>query len=140
MPITKSAIKQMKQANVAKKHNREIKANFRNKVKAVHKDLQADGKNVPTLASEAFAALDKAAKNNIIHKRTAARRKARLMAQINKVTGKSIELKSAKTKTTPAKTKATTTKTSAKKPAVKATTKPARSTNAGGKPIKKASK
>lgn len=84
MPITKSAIKAMKQADKARIHNREIKANYRNKIKAVHKDIEAGGKNVAKLTSEAFSLIDKTAKNNIIHKKTAARRKSRLVLSINK--------------------------------------------------------
>ena len=98
MPVIKSAIKQMKQAEAARKKNREVKAVFRNKVKAVQKDLKARGDNVPNLTSEAYAAIDKAAKKNIIHKKTAARKKSRLVLSINKSLGKQIELKSNKTK------------------------------------------
>jgi small subunit ribosomal protein S20 len=138
MPITKSAIKQMKQANAAKKHNRDIKTNYKNKVKAVQKDLLAGGSHVATLASDAFAALDKAAKTNVIHKRTAARRKARLMALVNKTTKKPVELKSTKVKTAVAKPKITkTAKPTAKKPAVKKATT---ATNTTKKTTKKASK
>lgn len=122
MPITKSAIKQMKQAEKSREHNREVKAKFRNKVKAVHKDLASGGKNVATLASDAFSALDKAAKKNVIHKRTAARRKSRLMAAIQKAGVKTVELKSTKVKQEKPKTtmkkstnKATTTKKTTKK-------------------------
>jgi small subunit ribosomal protein S20 len=129
MPITKSAIKQMKQAETRRKHNREVKADFRNKIKAVQKDLDSGGKNVASLASETFSALDKAAKRNIIHKRTAARRKSRLMSLLNKTMQKPLELKSSKDKsvkmTTPAKAKKAKVKT------VKKTTKKS------VKPIKK---
>jgi len=96
MPITKSAIKAMKQADKARIHNREIKANYRNKIKAVHKDIEAGGKNVAKLTSEAFSLIDKTAKNNIIHKKTAARRKSRLVLSINKTRKEPAVLASAK--------------------------------------------
>jgi len=96
MPITKSAIKAMKQADKARIHNREIKANYRNKIKAVHKDIEAGGKNVAKLTSEAFSLIDKTAKNNIIHKKTAARRKSRLVLSINKTRKEPAVLISAK--------------------------------------------
>jgi len=138
MPITKSAIKQMKQANVAKKHNRDIKANYKNKVKAVQKDLLTGGSHVATLASDAFAALDKAAKTNVIHKRTAARRKARLMSLINKTIKKPVELKSTKVKTVSAKPKTAKTTESTKPTTKKTATK--KTTTTTKKTTKKASK
>lgn len=86
----------MKQADKARIHNREIKANYRNKIKAVHKDIEAGGKNVAKLTSEAFSLIDKTAKNNIIHKKTAARRKSRLVLSINKTRKEPTVLVSAK--------------------------------------------
>ena len=98
MPIIKSAKKQMKQAEVARKNNREVKADFRRKVKDVMKDIQAGGQKVQGLTSEAYAAIDKAAKRNVIHKNTASRIKARLTLAINKSIGQTIVLASSKVK------------------------------------------
>jgi len=124
MPVIKSAIKQMRQAEAARKKNREVKASFRNKVKAVQKDLEAGGQNASKLASEAFSAIDKAAKKNIIHKKTAARRKSRLVLSINKSLGKTVELKSDRTKTaTVVKPKKITTKSAKPKTTKKPTKK-----------------
>jgi small subunit ribosomal protein S20 len=94
MPVTKSAIKAMKQANAAKTRNRAVKADFRGKVKAVKKDVTAGGKNAEVLASTAIQAIDKAAKRGVIHPKAASRRKSRLMLALNKSLGKAVELKS----------------------------------------------
>jgi ribosomal protein S20 len=116
MPIKKSQIKAMKQANAATARNRAVKADFRAKVKAVKKAAEADGKNVDKLMSEAYQAIDKAAKRNVIHPAAAARRKSRLTAFLTKALKKPVEPKTIKEKTEkPAKT-------AAKKPATKATT------------------
>lgn len=115
MPVTKSAIKAMKQANAAKERNRKVKADFRGKVKTTKKEVVAGGKDIEMLASKAIQAIDKAAKKGVIHKKAADRRKSRLMLSINKALGKAVELKTVKTKE----------KTEAKKPTAKKTTKKA---------------
>ena len=84
MPITKSAVKAMKQADKARIHNREIKNDYRKKVKAVNKEIEVKGDNLSQLVSEAFSLIDKAAKKNVIHKNTAARKKSRLYIKANK--------------------------------------------------------
>ncbi|MEI6266788.1 MAG: 30S ribosomal protein S20 [bacterium] len=117
MPITKSAIKAMKQSRKANDRNKVVKADYKAKVKAVKKESAGDSKNLGKLASLAVQSLDKAAKNGVIHKRTAARKKSRLAKALERTTGKSIELNSikepvslakpkvsAKSKTTPKKT------------------------------------
>lgn len=96
MPVTKSAIKAMKQANAAKARNRAVKADFRGKVKAVKKDVTAGGKEAEALASKAIQAIDKAAKRGVIHPKAADRRKSRLMLALNKTLGKAVILKSTK--------------------------------------------
>lgn len=118
MPIIKSAIKQMKQAEAARDRNRGVKVVFRNKVKAIQKDLTDGGKNSSTLVSDAFSAIDKAAKNGVIHKNAAARKKSRIVKMVNSANSKPLELKSVKKKVE--KPTATTKKTtSTKKPAKK---------------------
>ncbi len=86
----------MRKSEAARLVNRDVKNNYKSKVKAVKKDLIAGGKDVATLASEAISALDKAAKKGVLHKKAAARRKSRLMLSINKALEKNIELKSTK--------------------------------------------
>ena len=79
MPIKKSAIKKAKQDEVRRLRNRLTKIAFRSKMKAV-KEIIANGetKELGTKLSEAFSALDKAAKKGVIHKNTASRKKSRL--------------------------------------------------------------
>lgn len=86
MPIKKSAVKRVKQNIKSRSENRALKEAFRLNVKNILKDLKAGKKeevikNLPAT----YKALDKAAKNNAIHKNTAARRKSRLMKKINAI-------------------------------------------------------
>lgn len=115
MPVTKSAIKAMKQANAAKLRNQAVKTDFRTKVKAVKKAVANGEKNIGELVSTAIQAIDKAAKRNVIHKEAASRRKSRLMLAVNKITGNPVEAKSIKTKSEKTTTtKKTTTKKASK--------------------------
>ena len=117
MPITKSAIKAMKQADKARVHNRDIKASYRSKIKNVQKEVSTKGKDVAKLTSEAFSVIDKAVKKNIIHKNTGARRKSRLVLSINKHQEKPLVLET--TKESANKLKIAKPKTPAKKPTIK---------------------
>lgn len=129
MPVIKSAIKAMKQSNAARERNRVIKADFRGKVKLVRKDVEtASGKDAEKLLASAVQAIDKAAKRGVLHKRTAARRKSRLMLAINKATGKPVVTKAVKVKSDkpaakPAVKKTAPKATAPKKTAPKATTR-----------------
>jgi small subunit ribosomal protein S20 len=74
----KSALKRAGQNEVRRMRNRSVKT----RVKTVVKDVrQAAADNAPETADrfrEAQAAIDKAAKKGVLHKRTAARKVARL--------------------------------------------------------------
>ncbi|MEO8065505.1 MAG: 30S ribosomal protein S20 [Candidatus Doudnabacteria bacterium] len=86
MPNTKSAMKAMRQN--AKRRITNLKAldAIRKTVKNVRKLAEAGNKSDAHKAlSAAFAALDKAAKKNIIHKNNASRRKARLAQMVGKL-------------------------------------------------------
>lgn len=76
MPIIKSAKKALRQSK--KRHLRNIKRKeaIKNIVKKVRKD--------PSLLSQAYKAIDKAAKAGPIKKRAASRKKSRLTKLINK--------------------------------------------------------
>jgi len=125
MPITKSAIKAMKQANKAKIHNREIKATYKGKIKIVQKEVNSGGKEIEKLASEAFSAIDRAAKNNTIHQKTANRKKSRMILNINKNRKSQLVLASTKDPANKISTikKAKGAKIQKKKPIVKKVTK-----------------
>ncbi len=70
MPVLHNAKKKLKQDKKRAIHNRKIKAQFRELIKAAKL-----GKK-PDIISRAFSSIDRAAKHNIIHKNKAARMKA----------------------------------------------------------------
>jgi len=85
MPNTKSAAKRMRQEQKRRAVNRRTKSIVKT---AITKARQAIA--TPTVDEEAATAvrsavseLDKAAKKGVIHKNNAARRKSRLMKQLN---------------------------------------------------------
>jgi small subunit ribosomal protein S20 len=85
MPNTKSAIKAARQNLSHRKINLLQLDKVRKAIKAVRKSATAGKADDASKAlSQAFAALDKAAKKNIIHKNTAARRKSRLALMVAK--------------------------------------------------------
>jgi small subunit ribosomal protein S20 len=86
MPNTKSAAKRMRQEQKRRAFNRRTKSIVKT---AITKARQAIV--IPTVGEEsadaavrtALSELDKAAKKGVIHKNNAARRKSRLMKQLN---------------------------------------------------------
>jgi small subunit ribosomal protein S20 len=85
MPVIKSAIKKARKDIKARKHNREIRDEYKeasNKVRKLVKD--GDLKKATVALRDAYSKLDRAAKRNIIHLNSASRRKARLAALIQK--------------------------------------------------------
>lgn len=86
MPIKNSAKKALRQAEKRTKVNQAIKANIKDLEKKLVKEITA--KNMtgikPSL-SNLVQAWDKAAKNNIISRNTAARKKSRLQKTLNKI-------------------------------------------------------
>jgi small subunit ribosomal protein S20 len=82
----KSAIKRLRSADRRRLRNRVYRVGART---AVKKARQAMEKGNPEQAREAVraaaSALDKAAEKGIIHKNNAARRKSRLMRQLNQI-------------------------------------------------------
>ena len=108
MPIIKSAIKRVKQAAVRNERNVATKRAIKAAVKAF------EAKPSSETLSKAQSEIDKAVKKNLIHKNTAARRKANL----------SKAAKAANVKLSAAK-KPTAKPAAAKKPAAKPTAKPA---------------
>ncbi len=106
MPIIKSAIKRVKQANVARERNVATKRAIKAAVKAF------EAKPSHETLSKAHSELDKALKKNLIPKNTVARRKSALAAKA-KAAGVKIEA-AKKAKAAPA-AKKTTAKPAAKK-------------------------
>jgi len=86
MPIIKSAIKKMRQDEKRRVRNNRAKVSTRNNIRAFTDAIKEgkDAKDLAPLLSKAFRAVDMAAKKNLLHKNTAARRKSRLSKMIPK--------------------------------------------------------
>jgi len=78
MPILKSAIKKLKQDKKRTRANKAYRENLRQAVKLARKEKSAKAVKL------AYSALDKAAKQKVIHKNKAARLKSRLMKLIKR--------------------------------------------------------
>ena len=86
MPNTKSAAKAMRQANRRNLRNVKTKDAFKSAVKEVRKLITAGKKSDAVVAmKKAMSALDKAAKNRVVHKNKSSRLKSRLAKAIAKV-------------------------------------------------------
>ncbi|MGQ9553244.1 MAG: 30S ribosomal protein S20 [Anaerolineae bacterium] len=86
MANTKSARKAVRQSERRRLRNRMILSSTRTYVKKVRAAIQSGDSAVAQDAlRRAVAALDKAAEKGTIHKNNAARRKSRLMRQINRL-------------------------------------------------------
>lgn len=82
MPQHKSPMKRMKTDKKRQARNNYVKRTIRTLSKQMNTQPSVDEKE--TMLSQLYSQLDKAAKKGVIHKRTAARRKARLAAVLNK--------------------------------------------------------
>jgi len=86
MPNTKSAIKAARQNIKRRITNVKVLEAIRKTAKTVKKlAAGTDVKEANKALAAAFAALDKAAKKNIIHKNNASRKKSRLAKLVGKV-------------------------------------------------------
>lgn len=82
MPQHKSPMKRMKTDAKRQARNNYVKRTLRSLDKQIRSDMPAEEKQA--MLDRIYSELDKAAKKGVIHKRTAARRKARVAAFINK--------------------------------------------------------
>lgn len=84
MANTKSAIKRIRSSERKRKVNQVHRSRARTYVKSA-RSLIAAGQldEAEAMAMQALRALDKAAQKGVIHKNNAARRKSRLMKQLN---------------------------------------------------------
>ncbi len=86
MPIKKSAQKALRQTHKRTAVNRVIKDNIVAMQKKLEKAMaQKKNSEAKTLMSEFAQAVDKAVKNNVLKKNTAARMKSRLQKAVNKL-------------------------------------------------------
>lgn len=107
MPLIRSAIKKAKQDVLRTNRNRHFKTRMQTMYKNIKKFVEVwETEKAKWFISEAYSAIDTAAKKNIIHKNNAANKKSKLAKMVW---------------ATPATTKKEAKKASAKKPTVKKT-------------------
>ena len=85
MPNNASAEKRMRQEQKRRLHNRMVKSIVKTNVTKARQAL-ASGVESEAAVRAAVSELDRAAKKGVIHKNNAARRKSRLMKQLNALT------------------------------------------------------
>ncbi len=82
MPNNAAAKKRMRQEQKRRLHNRSIKSLVKTQVTKARLAI-ADGEDAEAAVRAAVSELDRAAKKGVIHRNNAARRKSRLMKQLN---------------------------------------------------------
>lgn len=105
MPVIKSAIKKLRRDKKREKQNDDFRKNLQAIIRAAKKQ------KTPKKINEAFSAIDKAVKKNLIHKNRAARIKSSLSKPAAKTTKVPSSAKTAKKPPTKIKTRSTPKKT-----------------------------
>ena len=77
MPQRRTAIKDLRQNHSRRMQNQDIKTDLKKIVKSFVSTAKQDKNKAKDLLKELYKKMDKAAKRNVLHKRTAARRKSR---------------------------------------------------------------
>jgi len=85
MPNNPSAAKRMRQEQKRRLHNRMVKSIVKTNVTKARQAITS-GVEAEAAVRAAASELDRAAKKGVIHRNNAARRKSRLMKQLNKMT------------------------------------------------------
>jgi small subunit ribosomal protein S20 len=85
MPNNASAEKRMRQEQKRRLHNRMVKSVVKTNVTKARQAI-ASGVESEAAVRAAVSELDRAAKKGVIHRNNAARRKSRLMKQLNNIT------------------------------------------------------
>ena len=91
MAVHLSVVKRLRQSQKANLRNRAIKSEIKNLIKKV--ENSSDLKQAQENLKETVSALDKAVRQKIINKKTAARTKSRLSKLVNKLSSPSEEKK-----------------------------------------------
>lgn len=87
MPNNASAEKRMRQEQKRRLHNRMVKSTVKTNITKARQALASGSEeNSEAAIRAAVSELDRAAKKGVIHHNNAARRKSRLMKQLNKLT------------------------------------------------------
>ncbi|MEW5922172.1 MAG: 30S ribosomal protein S20 [Bacillota bacterium] len=88
MPNIKSAFKRMKQSEVRRQRNRQVKSRLKSAVKQFLVAVEGDkAQEARRKLETATKIIDKAASKGVLHKRTAARKKSRLAKKLNEQAG-----------------------------------------------------
>ena len=82
MPNNRAAAKRMRQEQKRRLHNRSIKSLVKTQITKARQAIAADA-DAEAAVRDAVSDLDRAAKKGVIHRNNAARRKSRLMKQLN---------------------------------------------------------
>ncbi|MEI7998241.1 MAG: 30S ribosomal protein S20 [Candidatus Omnitrophota bacterium] len=77
MPQRRTAIKELRKNRTRHMRNLNIKTDLKKTVKSFVSTASTDKNKAKDLLSELYKKMDKAAKRNVLHKKTAARRKSR---------------------------------------------------------------
>jgi len=91
MPNTKQCEKRMRQDKKREARNNYVRKTIKTLTKKMKSNISIEEKEV--LINEVYSELDKAAKRNIIHSRTASRRKSRIADYLNKAKAELNEVK-----------------------------------------------
>jgi len=88
LPNTRSAMKRMRQAERKQQRNQRFRSAARTYIKKTRR-LIAEGKleEAQEVAQKAVSTMDRAASKGILHRNNVARRKSRLMRQLNQALG-----------------------------------------------------
>ncbi len=85
MPNNPSAEKRMRQERKRRLHNRMIKSTVKTEITKARQAIGAGTESAEEAVRKAASELDRAAKKGVIHPNNAARRKSRLMKQLNAI-------------------------------------------------------
>ena len=85
MPLKKKKKKALSRSMKQRDTNSQRKLTMKKTIKELKKATIAKTDNTKEILVKAYSAIDKAEKNNILHKNTAARRKSRLAKMVNKI-------------------------------------------------------
>jgi small subunit ribosomal protein S20 len=85
MPNNPAAEKRMRQEQKRRLHNRSIKSLVKTQITKARQAINDEETNAEATVRAAVSELDRAAKKGVIHHNNAARRKSRLMKQLNNI-------------------------------------------------------
>jgi small subunit ribosomal protein S20 len=83
MPNNAAAEKRMRQERKRRLHNRMVKSIVKTEITKARQAIDTGAEDAAEAVRAAVSELDRAAKKGVIHRNNAARRKSRLMKQLN---------------------------------------------------------